>query len=337
MYHTDAAHVGDGTDTHKKGDIMVHTSHTPVIGDITYSSPCTCFLYGMCPVLPVSEGWERIVGEAKGKGDEERRVDEVGQPPDYIYHYPPSGYLPFPHVHTASPHPTPAAAPTAPIILVSPSPSSPPPTTAPSTPIPYTVTSLKNEEEPQEGSDTVHNVTTPYEETNGQCPSSPPPPPPPAAPQHIPSNSTYAQPFMEENKVGVYGADCCWYSLAATHNGSGAEHLSTITSSPHKASVYLPCIHPDSAVLLPPPHDPATLIPSSHDPISYIPTATVVSSTSSSSSSSSPFTHSSLLNGKNELSQNGVLYYNYFQHLNLPVDVFGKPRLLTSVKKEGKM
>ncbi|XP_063888419.1 uncharacterized protein LOC135115504 isoform X1 [Scylla paramamosain] len=324
MYHDDAAQADGGVNGHGSGSIMAHPS-TPAPGDIANGKTCTCFMYGMCPLAISSESWERVVGEAGGKGDAEKKMED-GQPLDYMYHYHMSGYLPFPHVYTASaPHhmslPAAAAAPaTSPLILLTPATSSPSSTKS----IPNSLTSQKNDGEE------VHedHGTRSHEEMNGHSsPAAALQPPLAAVPQPVPANGTYSYSFLDDSKAGVFGADGCLYSFPTAHNGMAADH-----SSPIKAPVYYPYMHQDPATFIPTP----SYIPDT-SMASPVPSSSISSSTPSSAFPISSHIQSSALNGRSVFKSDGILYYNHYQHPNLPIDMFGKPQLLVSTKTEGKM
>ncbi|XP_045106471.1 uncharacterized protein LOC123501602 isoform X2 [Portunus trituberculatus] len=323
MHHADAAHAVYANG-HGSGSFVGHTSK-PGPGDMPYGSDGPCFVYGMCPMPVPTEGWERMVGEAGGKEIAERKIEEGIQLTDYMYQYHVPGYLPYSHLYTASPQhmfpPDAATAPPAsPMILLTPATSSPSSTKS----IPNSLTSLKNEgEEVLEGSGTKS-----YEEMNGRSPpvaagTGAPQPPLHAIPQPVPFGGAYPYPFLDD-KAGVIGGDSYWYSLA---NG----HIAADPSTPMKTPLYYSCMH----------QEPAAFMPTTP---SYIPDTSVIPPTPPPSISSipqsaipfSPPTQSLVLK-KSVFKSDDILFYNHYQHLNLPMDMFGKPHLLTSTKSEGKL
>lgn len=323
------------------------TPPAPFTGDMAYRSTCPCYLYGVCPLLPVSEGWDGMASR-EGKMEE-----EMGHPLD-MYQYSPSTYLtynfpspaPLANIHPAiSANPAvPVITPSPSLIVVNPSPpssSSPPPIKVP----------LKDEEG-QETLNTMLNGVENIQNGSGGYPlRAPPPMVSPTMPtplSHIP-NGTSLQLFTEESKLGMFGADGCWYSLASMQNMTGTDHPNQhphLPTAPLVSTVQKPSpfysYFPSSnhTALLP------TQSHSFRDPPPYIPPVSTLGSLSTSSPSSSsslsfyptpPFSHGSPTSGLSEAGQNGVLYYNYYQHLNVPTDVFGKPRLISSVRKEGQL
>lgn len=323
-------------------------SSTPFTGDMAYRSTCPCYLYGVCPLLPVSEGWDGMASR-EGKMEE-----EMGHPLD-VYQYSPSSYLTynFPSpAPLANLHPTAIPAnPTVPVVTPSPSlivvsPSTPSSSSSPPIKVP------RRDEEGHDQLNTMLNGVENIQNGSGGYPLwAPHPmlsPTTPTPHNHIP-NGTSPQLFTEESKLGMFGADGCWYSLASMQNMNGTDHpnqhphlpAAQLASTLQKPSSFYPYFPSSShAALLPTPSH------SFSDPAMYIPPVSTFGSlaTSSPSSSSSlsfystpPYSHGSSPNGLSEAGQNGVLYYNYYQHLNVPTDVFGKPRLISSVRKEGQL
>lgn len=345
------------TDTHGGTDSTTVSSHAPPIGDIAYGSPCPCFLYGGCPMMPMSNGWDGV--ESK-EGKVEKGVEEGGHLPDYICQYPPPRYLSFPPPPVpltmpnamSATHAVPAVTPSRSSLIVL-SPSSPTSSTE-STP---TKVSKKKYRGPDSPSSQPNGLEK-YQEVNGHFPPGPPPAPPthstvPAAGVAMPyplghgPAGTPPHLFTEESKMGVFGTDGCWYSLANMHNMNRPDHQNhhhhqlpagPLSSSLHKASLCFPYFNPSPTTLIPPLTHPY------QDPTMYIPPTSSESLAPSPPSASSfsaypmsPFGLNSSSNGQCEAEADGLLYYNYYQHLNVPTDVFGKPHLLSTVKKEGKM
>lgn len=324
-YRADTAPAGCGANGLGSGSFVPHTAK-PALGD--FGPTCTCYVYGMCTVPVSPEGWERVVMEAGGKEPGERKVEEEGQPNDYMYRYHMPGYLPFPHVYTASaPHnllpPAAGASATNSLILLTPATSSPSSTKS----IPDPLTPPKSD-----GGVLEDPGTRSHEEMNGHPPPAAPLQQPPltAVPQPMPVNgATYTYSFLDDSKAGVFGGDSPWYSLASAHNGVAADNL------PMKASVYYPYIQQDPATFFPTSsYFPDTSMTSPMPmPPSSIPSSTLPPPAFPMSSN----TQSLPLNGRSVPKSDGVVFYNHYQHPNLPEDMFGKPHLLPSFKTEGKM
>lgn len=316
-------------------------SPAPPPRDMAYLSTCPCYLYGVCSLLPPrSEGWS---GGAQIDG----KLEEEGGQPSDVYPYSPPGYMTFPNpapVGTLGLPPIPPT-PTVPVMTPSPSlivvsPSSPSSPCSPPTKVP------KRDEEEQDALHMMINGVENFQNESSAYPlqtSLPMPLPEVAAPPPFGygPNGTSPQQFTEEGKLGVFGADGCWYSLAGINMNETDPNQHHLPAPPLQSSTpcypYFPA--PNHANVLPPPLHPF------RDPAACVPPASTFgslatsspSSVSSLSYSTPPFSHSSSPSMPSEGGQNGILYYNHYQHLNIPTDVFGKPRLIASFKKEGQL
>ena len=382
QYPRATAGIGNDYEIHVGGAVS-RTSRTPVVGDVTYGNPCTCYMYGVCSVVPVPEDWERVASEDKG-------VEEGGQLVEYMYHYSPPAYLPIPQVHAGNthitsippptvsvpysvPYPVPDSVPNtipasvpnlapAPAIVSVPLPSAPTATSA--SPLilvnPLTSSPSSAAAAPHKKEEIIQRNHTPYngigspEEANLQLPS--PFPPFSTPPQHLYPIGSYDNFFMDENKTGIYGDNGCWYSLAGIKNNFVTpDHLPILPHPRHprfencKNSTYM-YKQPDQISLGLHVEPISSVLTNAHYQFTNktpIPLTSMTSngSTSPSTSSSTPPSASSIRTVIHQQSsvkeeeeiQGGVMYYNHYQHLDLPMYVLGKPPLINFNKKEGRM
>ena len=307
IYHTDAVQPATYANGHVSGSFV---APTPKPGP---GSDGACFVYGMYPVPVPSEEWERMVGEVGGENAEGKKEEGVLLN-DYMYHYHhiPS-YVPYSHVYTASapqhvfpPDAAAAAPPASPLILLTPATSSPSSTKS----IPNSL-SLKNEVEMHEDS-----VTKSHEGMNGHFSpivGAAPQPPLTAVPQPVPAHGTYTYSLPDE-KTGMIGGDNYLYALAEAHN---------MAPDPYTYMCQEPTTFPTTSSNM-----PDILVPPTSPPS--------ISSTPPSAIPLSSCTRSRGLK-KNMCKSEDFQFYNHYQHLDLPKDMFGKPQLLTSLKTEGKL